>query len=674
MKEYTIGQVIETLFPVGFLWKQHFYWRKAKFEDASELLKNVIKTRNPKNIDIKSFNGYKDYKDQHDSAIKISKKFSKCIKNKYLLPPCSPFDLFAITSKILQDSGAYHHFEASYESKVQPFDHLQSGVAAHQPEKVEYIKNSDIKEWVEFGKKWKKIWIFPLFNADLAIKNGDINAFIEKNIIFKNWLILLDSWNEPLFAQVKSEEAQPSWWKAAFALHAISDRASADVGFKAPDGTKNSKIEHTSPWCKLANLILLEFASPNVDPEDISNKSYVESLSFADRDTINVLPKSLTAQLGCTMRGLSHNLAALPPRGKIRVGWTCLRAKTALKRNPVFNLLVVPYPYSIRSRNFHPVDLSGKHGPRWGKFTLDVMPNDREDTEFIIFMQNLLLEANKQLTNIHAVVLPELAVSRRTAIRLTQTIMSQHSNVEFLCIGVREHMNKPGKMATRSNGAYLAFFNNGKKVQDFFHQKHHRWRVDESQINEYDLAPSLDPSRIWWEDLRVVNRCLPFIVIRNKWTVTSLICEDLARNDPARSVVEAIGPNLVISLLMDGPQITSRWSSRYATVLAEDPGSSVLSVSSFGLIERSNAMRQQRGLPHSNSFALWRDDTGITQEIELDPGNHAVAMSLIEYPISDYTFDGRRDNRSVSLRLKSVRQIKSKDHEKYPPWGSSTHS
>ena len=42
--------------------------------------------------------------------------------------------------------------------------------------------------------------------------------------------------------------------------------------------------------------------------------------------------------------------------------------------------------------------------------------------------------------------------------------------------------------------------------------------------------------------------------------------------------MHAIGPNLVFTLLMNGPQLKTRWPARYAKILADDPGSSVLSI------------------------------------------------------------------------------------------------
>jgi hypothetical protein len=74
------------------------------------------------------------------------------------------------------------------------------------------------------------------------------------------------------------------------------------------------------------------------------------------------------------------------------------------------------------------------------------------------------------------------------------------------------------------------------------------------------------------------NRSLDVYVLRGTSTLTTLICEDLAWNDSCQELVHAIGPNLVFTLLMNGPQLKTRWPARYAKILADDPGSSVLSI------------------------------------------------------------------------------------------------
>ena len=105
--------------------------------------------------------------------------------------------------------------------------------------------------------------------------------------------------------------------------------------------------------------------------------------------------------------------------------------------------------------------------------------------------------------------------------------------------------------------------------------KHHPWRLDRNQIRQYSLGGRLDPNVQWWEDIAIRRREVWFNVYLPWLSFCVLICEDLARQEPVSSLVRAVGPSLVIALLMDGPQLQSRWPSRYASVLADDPGSSV---------------------------------------------------------------------------------------------------
>jgi hypothetical protein len=130
-----------------------------------------------------------------------------------------------------------------------------------------------------------------------------------------------------------------------------------------------------------------------------------------------------------------------------------------------------------------------------------------------------------------------------------------------------------------------------------------------------------------------------------------LICEDLARNDPCQELVRGVGPNLLIALLMDGPQLKDRWPARYATVLAEDPGSSVLSVTSKGLIARSNATKR---FPASDKIALWRDDSGRTEELSLPDGAHGLCLTLQPGAVSERSLDGRLNSNAQSWRLTGI--------------------
>ncbi len=111
--------------------------------------------------------------------------------------------------------------------------------------------------------------------------------------------------------------------------------------------------------------------------------------------------------------------------------------------------------------------------------------------------------------------------------------------------------------------------------------------LDSLQIENYGLATQLRPQKFWWEGIELPHRNLHFFVLRDWLCGCVLICEDLARQDPAGHIVRAVGPDLVIALLFDGPQIPTRWPAYHATVLADDPGSSVLTLSCLGMTNLS---------------------------------------------------------------------------------------
>jgi hypothetical protein len=122
-----------------------------------------------------------------------------------------------------------------------------------------------------------------------------------------------------------------------------------------------------------------------------------------------------------------------------------------------------------------------------------------------------------------------------------------------------------------------------------------------------------------------------------------LVCEDLARYDPVLTVMNAIGPNLVIALLLDGPQLEQRWPGRYATVLAEDPGSAVLTVTSLGMVLRSNTP----GETENREIALWKEPNGRAQPLKLPRGDHALLVTLTSRWVEQFTLDGRGDGIST---------------------------
>ncbi len=133
------------------------------------------------------------------------------------------------------------------------------------------------------------------------------------------------------------------------------------------------------------------------------------------------------------------------------------------------------------------------------------------------------------------------------------------------------------------------------------------------------------------------------------------MCEDLARFDPVMPILMAVGPNLVFALLMDGPQLKERWSGRYATALADDPGSSVLSLTCLGMIQRSG----HPGHNDSRVVGLWKSRNRPAVELSLPMGAHGLVLALTPTSNSDLrSLDLRRETGgNTEYVLSGVRSV-----------------
>lgn len=252
------------------------------------------------------------------------------------------------------------------------------------------------------------------------------------------------------------------------------------------------------------------------------------------------------------------------------------------------------------------------------------------------WIHDLVKVADSEIGRIDAVILPELALAEREYEELRDRLHAEHV---ILVTGVRA---APGSRRQREHGtnswtlAYPVTESTGVEITQ---EKHHRWRLDRQQIRQYGIGTRLDPTKTWWEDALIGKRALWFVGLNHWLTASVLICEDLARQEPVSEVVRAVGPNLVIALLMDGPQLGTRWPARYATVLADDPGCSVLTVTSLGMARMS---RSEDGEHGSRVVALWKDDKdGRNVPITLPEDAEAVVLSLACETKAEWTADGR---------------------------------
>jgi hypothetical protein len=219
--------------------------------------------------------------------------------------------------------------------------------------------------------------------------------------------------------------------------------------------------------------------------------------------------------------------------------------------------------------------------------------------------------------------------------------------VPYLITGVRQ---SPASDA--AFGGNYAHFGAGEWQAPPQH-KHHRWCLDAGQVHQYHLGAALDPRRRWWEAIGVPRRRVTFVTLAESLTICPLVCEDLARPDPVTDVIRSIAPTLVVALLLDGPQLATRWPARYASVLADDPGCSVLTLTALGMALRS----QPPGLDASRCIALWKDPHRGLQQIALAGGARAVALTAHALPVQVPSADGRTGKPVAELVLSGIEQI-----------------
>jgi hypothetical protein len=585
---------------------------RNKSKASGYTLRDALKSLFPK--------GYLDY-EGYQARLEMSETERQSppqLHKTFVNPPCLAVDLFAIAGFLLLKSGGYHHVSPEVGGAASP--------------RMITVTAAQRTAWIKAGREWREGPPGPIPQPPKAL----IDA----------WKTLRRSFDAALFREKAPSAGPRPWWPAAVALLAIADEAAANIGFAGSRGSAQA------------------FASDVQMRRVIADGGKVYTLSNADSDHACVLPKSRTPKVGCTLRSLSHNLALLPSRGLARAYWSPgpqIVPEGAATANAPFNLVIIPSPFKVRAEAFKGTPATDAS---WGWFHIEShwCPKSGANTgdkftkgfaHFLEFVTGVLDEAAKDVGEVHGLVFPEAALSYEVFEQLCLNLQ-RRQGLELLVAGLFDARDPQGGYREGNFAAMARLDEDATGDQKFdiaTREKHHRWRIEKSQIDAYALGSALDANSGWWEKIDILSRSLDVFVLRGGATVTTLICEDLARNDPCQELVRGVGPNLLIALLMDGPQLKDRWPARYATVLAEDPGSSVLSVTSKGLIARSNATKR---FPPSDKIALWRDDSGRTEELSLPDGAHGLCLTLQPGAVNERSLDGRLNSSAQSWRLTGI--------------------
>jgi hypothetical protein len=494
-------------------------------------------------------------------------------------------DVFAFSSRFLEETG-------SYTQAVSP------------PQGQQWLYKDWQKQAVRDGRAW----------AEWINKSG--------RTLPRTLPRTLQWFHDTLFEEKdKPVEALSKNWnfvQMMLRLHATCDEAGAGLGIPGRSDL--------AAYSQEATRLLIETGS----------------LSHFPPQRVRVLPKMNTPQMGIELRSLSHHLAAIH-NSETHVKYTLLPIPKIKRKR--LGLLLIPWPYDISADAFSiyetdPLPTIPTEYFGFFKFA----PVEEPPIEKFV---ELVKKARRISEGVDMIILPETALTERQLHQL-ETALDDDADLNdeeepVIVAGVRDDTILGNFGSNHVVFSYLSAFGDRERI---FQAKHHRWALDESQILNYDLGEQLSPAKRWWEAIDIPERSLCLLAIADWLMLCPLVCEDLARQEPLSRTLRAIGPTLVITLLLDGPQLAQRWPHRYAGVLSDDPHSSVLTVTSLGMAMRSSPP----GYEPRPVVASWKDALSGYREISLNPGNEALLLSVAPRPQRQWSADGR-DRAAANLTL-----------------------
>jgi hypothetical protein len=362
------------------------------------------------------------------------------------------------------------------------------------------------------------------------------------------------------------------------------------------------------------------------------------SLARVGTRFLRVLPKVCTPPTG---RPAFSRYACVQGPG-IEVRWHKMptRHRGTDLQSEYATMLLLPWPLRVRASDFHAVEGSVQRLAKDPFGFFEFAPAESLDLDLL---DRVLVAAREEVGSVDVVLLPESAIDE-DEIEDLETVLDGHG-VAFLEAGIRERSKQPGRLpgnwhhigvnpGLEKGGALRS----GER-EPWFHirqNKHHRWSLDESQVYQYNLGSALHPDIRWWEAIDVPRHAIHFVEVA-ELVIAPLVCEDLAQSGDIAELIRSVGPTVVFAVLLDGPQLTSRWAARYASVLADDPGSAVLTLTSFGMVQRS----RPHGRDPSRVIALLKDPTRGVREIPLEPGAQGVVLTICMDRRTRRSADGR---------------------------------
>ena len=498
-----------------------------------------------------------------------------------------PADLFALTDVILERSEVYRFVLSAPRGMKWP------------PPRVANWSDAVVEAGLEWG-----VWVE---NSDGPLPN----------LLAEEWRVFRER-----AGISQAELAEGRDWRmceALLTLHAIADEACAGLGVALDRSTGRGCLYRARGRELLART---------------------GSLARIHTHLLRVLPKVRTPP-GTSWRSFSRYACVVPPgveavwhRVPVRRGGTNPRARHG-------NLLLLPWPLRVRESDFRPLEGSVQSLAKEPFGFFEFTPAQGLDLDLV---SRTIVAARDEVDSVDVVLLPESAADE-SEVNALEALLERHG-VVMLITGVRQRSPQTGQLA--GNWVHIGFSPRLEKGaplpasagEEWFHirqNKHHRWSLDEGQIYQYHLGGALHPHIRWWEAMDVPRKTVRFLELGDEFTLVSLVCEDLAQIDKVAEIIRSVGPTAVVTPLLDGPQLSSRWAARYASVLADDPGSAVLTLTSMGMVRRSR--------PHGRDsvpvVALWKDPVRGIREIPLEADAQGILITACGDCSTRRAVDGR---------------------------------
>lgn len=539
-----------------------------------------------------------------------------------------PPNTFAVTSNLLKNSGAYRVYLSSWwlsedANSGGNLDVWQSNIETGAAAWCESICS---KLCAHFDEKNSG----PT-NEERLLRLKDqvklVNSDFSKDITLNDLRSLGDSRTSDSDKKTGLYE----FIRALIEIHCIADECCKGVGLTGLPANR------ANPYILLSNLYL------------ITNGS----LSTINKHVGIVLPKMRTSQKGLSIRSFSHH--AMFQDSEVEVMWRMF--PWANIQEDTLNVLNICWPFEVNNNNF---DSASERFEKVQRFNYSSQPKDKTlEFETAMVINTMEGYREKGIRRIHMIVMPEASLTIKQFNKLLIDLViyyrrvkvKQNQKLEQLPIIICGVSTEPTKEERGRNELYIASFF-ADSWYSISQHKHHRWKMDSNQIRQYGLSSRMSTSRDWFENIDVPQRRLS-IVAPNGWlTICPLICEDLAQLDPMANLIRGIGPTMLIALLADGPQLAHRWPGRYSSLFTDDPGTSVLTITSSGMLGLSRPINGEES--DTSTVCLWRDQINGTKQIknpEISSSTRSQhhVLTLSTAWIEEITVDGRSDHMNASV-------------------------